>query len=64
MTKRIKVRYLQNVTSPPSQAGIEGEVKFLPVGIARGLIKGSYVIVVKDSVQKKRPKPGVRVVEP
>jgi hypothetical protein len=63
--KRMKVKYIRAITSPPSQAGVEGEVKFLPVGLARKLVAAHYVVVVKeDSLAKKRgPKTRVRVAD-
>jgi len=39
----MKVIYLRTVTSPPAQAGIRGEIKWLDERIAKLLVKGGFV---------------------
>jgi len=48
----MKIKYLKNVTSPPSQVGKAGETKDVSKRIATLLIKGGFAERAKDVKQR------------
>jgi hypothetical protein len=61
--KKVKVQYLRAVHSPIMQKGMVGDVRTLPEGIARNLIRTGYVkkytavdAMAKGKKEKKKKK--------
>ena len=52
----VKVKYLQEVTSPPAQVGKIGDVKDLDVVIAKHLIEDGFVRKVEEKAKKEKGK--------